>query len=114
MNAKTFAQAAKLSNANGTGTAVAKNEHTQIPNPTTGWITKSAKRNKLANTAPYKRGNATVTDQQMTRQRPHFMNNKCLVIRGIPKGITRNQCINYIDKTDGRKINILHLALAWP
>ena len=125
--AHSFAQAAKLRNS--TTNAGAPSPNTEFPElraavsgaavsgaatsgaAASGSAGKAAMRNKLAKTAPYKRGNATATDQTMNMQKPTFMNNKCLVIRGLKKGISREQFIEYIDKTAGKKINILHTQI---
>ena len=125
--AHSFAQAAKLRNS--TTNAGAPSPNIEFPElraavsgaavsgaatsgaAASGSAGKAAMRNKLAKTAPYKRGNATATDQTMNMQKPTFMNNKCLVIRGLKKGISREQFIEYINKTAGKKINILHIQI---
>ena len=120
--AQSFAQAAKLRN--GTANAGAPSSNTEFPKlraaasgaatsgaTASGAAGRAAIRNKLAKTSPYKRGNATATDQTMNMQKPTFMKNKCLVIRGLKKGISRGQFIEYINKTAGKKINILHIQI---
>ena len=109
LNAQSFAQAAKKNNANIARGAMPRSEFPQLTSPTLGSGNKVVLRNKLSKAVPYKRGKVTVNNQSMSRQRPSFMNNKCLVIRGLRKGISLNQCVDYIEKTAGRKINILHI-----
>ena len=70
-----------------------------------------ANRSKLAKTAPYKRGNATSTENNMVMQKPTFMNNKCLVISGLRKDASREECLEYINKTANRKIDVLHIEI---
>ena len=106
IKANSFAQAAKQGNA----TQVTKNEFPPLLHQGTKSAARVVNRNKLSKTVPYSRGNAAVTDQSMVMQRPTFMKNKCLVIRGLRKDASRDQCIDYIRKTAGRKVDVLHIV----
>ena len=44
-------------------------------------------------------------------QRPIFAKKKCLVIQGLKKGISREQCLNLINNTAGKNINVLHIQI---
>ena len=39
------------------------------------------------------------------------MNNKCLVISGLRKDASRDECLEYIDRTAKRKIDVLHIEI---
>ena len=115
--ANTFAQALKQAN-NADSTVSqprtthpqgARSDYPSLPPP--GAAAKVSNRSKLAKTAPYKRGNATSTDNNMVRQKPTFMNNKCLVISGLRKDASRDECLEYIDRTAKRKIDVLHIEI---
>ena len=69
-------------------------------------------RNKLSSVSPYQRGKSDAPASDIVMQRrPKFMENKCLVMQGLRKGISHNQCIDYIKKTAGRDVNVLHLEI---
>ena len=78
------------------------------PTPTA----KVTNRNSLKKVSPYKRGGkATGNVSDAVLQKPTFMENKCLVIRGLRKDLTKAKCLAYINETAGRNINVLHLAI---
>ena len=114
--ANTFAQVLKQAN-NADSTVSrpriapqgANSEYPLLPPP--GAAASVANRSKLAKTAPYKRGKAPSTENNMVMQKPAFMNNKCLVISGLRKDASREECLEYIDKTANRKIDVLHIEI---
>ena len=81
------------------------------PLPSPGSATRVASRSKLSKTAPYRRGNAANTESNMVMQRPTFVKNKCLVISGLRKNASREDCLEYINKTANRKIEVLHIEI---
>ena len=115
--ANSFAQVLKQGNianstvpqAGPTQSRGANSEYPSLLKP--GAAARVANRNKLAKTAPYKRGNAATTDHNMVMQKPTFMKNKCLVISGLRKNASREECLEYIDKTANRKIDVLHIEI---
>ena len=109
--ASSFANAVKQGNNNtGTvGTAAAMAQYPPMPRPRPA--PRVANRSKLAKSAPYKHGNAASNGQNMVTQKPMYKKNKCLVIRGLRKDASETECVNYIDKTAGRKIDLLHMAI---
>ena len=44
-------------------------------------------------------------------KKPTFMKNKCLVISGLRKDASREDCLQYINKTVNRNINVLHIEI---
>ena len=81
------------------------------PLPPPGATARVASRSKLSKTAPYRRGNADNTESNMVMKKPTFMKNKCLVISGLRKDASREDCLQYINKTVNRNINVLHIEI---
>ena len=62
-------------------------------------------KNNLSKVSPFMRGRATTdSDDVFISQKPEYLKNKCLVIRGLKKGITRAQFRSFINETGGRDI----------
>ena len=71
-----------------------------------------ANRKKLSKVSPYRRGgSANIGNSNIIMQRPALIKNKCLVIQGLKKGISREQCLNFINNTAGKNINVLHIQI---
>ena len=72
-------------------------------------VNKNAKKSKLALVSPFASGNAIPSTQgiSVVSQKPSYMDNKCLVIRGLDKEISRSEFQRYINTIAGRPINIL-------
>ena len=74
-------------------------------------VNKKVKKSRLAQVKPFVSGSATQIPQgiSIVSQKPNYLNNKCLVIRGFDKAILDNkeQFQLYINKIAGKHINIL-------
>ena len=95
------------------GNALAANYGTNypaLPNNSSKNNFTNVKKSKLAKVAPFTKGNASPSTNgiNIVSQKPSYMNNKCLVIRGLDKEISRANLQAYINSVAGRNINILH------
>ena len=73
-------------------------------------LQRATNRSKLSKIAPYKRGNSDNATGKAVIQKPRYMENKCLVIRGLRKDLEKDECLQYIKDTAKREINVLHMA----
>ena len=71
---------------------------------------RATNRSKLSKIAPYKRGNSDNATGKAVIQKPRYMENKCLVIRGLRKDLEKDECLQYIKDTAKSEINVLHMA----
>ena len=85
------------------------------PQPEGGhWVTVGSKpknKKRLAQSVPYQKGTCTESNGvSIARTKPQYLQNKVLVVSGMPLDINQSKLEAYINPKADRKINLLYVA----